>query len=159
MAACSIRRHRANSDGLADEFGIPVAETFGGKGAVADDHWWGVGGIGLEGNAVANSLAAEADLVLHVGTRLTDFATASQSIFRSRRVRFASVNVVGKDAHKQGAVPIEADAKLALSALRDAARRAGARPQTEWMAQVRAAKDDWLSDQGSRRSNRRAAGR
>ena len=61
---------------IADEFGITVAETFGGKGAVADVHWWGVGGIGLEGNPAANALAADADVVLHVGTRLTDFATA-----------------------------------------------------------------------------------
>ncbi len=100
---------------------------------MADDHWWGMGGIGLEGNPAANSLAADADLVLHVGTRLTDFATASQSIFRNPRVRFASVNVVGKDARKQGAVAIEADAKLALTALREAARRPGAAAgQTGW---------------------------
>ena len=130
---------------LADEFGIPVTETFGGKGAVADDRWWGVGGIGLEGNPAANALAADADLVLHVGTRLTDFATASQSIFRNPGVRFASVNVVDKDARKQGAVSVDADAKLALGSLRDAARRTGAVPRTDWMAQARAAKDGWLS--------------
>jgi 3D-(3,5/4)-trihydroxycyclohexane-1,2-dione acylhydrolase (decyclizing) len=129
---------------LADEFGIPVTETFGGKGAVADDHWWGMGGLGLEGNPAANALAADADFVLHVGTRLTDFATASQSIFRNPRVRFASVNIVDKDARKQGALPVQADAKLALAALVDAAHRGGATPQTEWMAQARAAKDDWL---------------
>ena len=130
---------------MADEFGIPVTETFGGKGAVADDHWWGVGGVGLEGNPAANALVADADVVLHVGTRLTDFATASQSIFRNPRVRFASVNVVGRDAHKQGAVAVEADAKLALNALRDAARHAGVRPRPDWTVQARAAKDDWLS--------------
>jgi 3D-(3,5/4)-trihydroxycyclohexane-1,2-dione acylhydrolase (decyclizing) len=60
-------------------------------------------------------------------------------------VRFASVNVVGKDAGKQGALAIEADAKLALTALREAARRTAATPQTEWIAQARAAKDDWLT--------------
>jgi 3D-(3,5/4)-trihydroxycyclohexane-1,2-dione acylhydrolase (decyclizing) len=130
---------------LADELGIPITETFAGKGAVAEDHWWGMGGIGLEGNPAANSLAMDADVVLHVGTRLTDFATASQSIFRNPRVRFASVNVVGKDAGKQGALAIEADAKLALTALREAARRTAATPQTEWIAQARAAKDDWLT--------------
>ena len=130
---------------LADELGIPVTETMAGKGAVADDHWWGMGGIGLEGNPAANSLAADADLVLHVGTRLTDFATASQSVFGNPGVRFASVNVVGKDARKQGAVAIEADARLALTALLEAARRTGAAPQSEWMAQARAAKDDWLA--------------
>src|SRR3984957_17016514 len=130
---------------LADELGIPVTETFAGKGAVAHDHWWGMGGIGLEGNPAANSLAMDADFVLHVGTRLTDFATASQSIFHNLRVRFASVNVVGKDAAKQGALAIEADAKLALTALREAARRTGVRPQTKWITRARAAKDDWLT--------------
>ena len=130
---------------LADEFGIPVAETFGGKGAVTDEHWWGIGGIGLEGNPATNSLAADADLVLHVGTRLTDFATASQSIFRNPDVRFASVNVVGKDASKQGALAIEADAKLALTALGEAARRAGAEPQTSWVQRTKAARTNWLT--------------
>ena len=130
---------------LADEFGIPVAETFGGKGAVAQDLWWGVGGIGLEGNPAANALAADADVVLHVGTRLTDFATASQSVFRNPRVRFASVNVVGRDAHKQGALAVEADAKAALDALREAARGAGLSQRSDWVSRARAAKQDWLS--------------
>ncbi|MDQ6818162.1 MAG: 3D-(3,5/4)-trihydroxycyclohexane-1,2-dione acylhydrolase (decyclizing) [Actinomycetota bacterium] len=130
---------------LADEFGIPVAETFAGKGAVEEDRWWGMGGIGLEGNPAANALAAEADFVLHVGTRLTDFATASQSIFGNPRVRFASVNVVDRDARKQGAVPVIADAKLALAALREAARAAGVRLRDEWSAQARTGKDEWLA--------------
>ena len=60
---------------LAEQLGIPVLETFAGKGAVQQDVWWGMGGVGLEGNPAANALAAEADLVLHVGTRLTDFTT------------------------------------------------------------------------------------
>jgi 3D-(3,5/4)-trihydroxycyclohexane-1,2-dione acylhydrolase (decyclizing) len=130
---------------LADELGIPVAETFAGKGAVEDDRWWGLGGIGLEGNPAANALAAEADLVIGVGTRLTDFATASQSIFANPRVRFASLNVVDRDARKEGAAPITADAKLALSALRDAARAAGAVPRDGWGQRARAAKDKWLA--------------
>jgi 3D-(3,5/4)-trihydroxycyclohexane-1,2-dione acylhydrolase (decyclizing) len=129
---------------LAEEFGIPVTETFAGKGAVQEDHWWGLGGIGLEGNPAANTLAAEADLVLHVGTRLTDFATASQSIFANPRVRFASINVVDRDARKQSAVPLVADAKLALAALRNAAHAAGVRPRPEWTAQAHAAKEKWL---------------
>jgi 3D-(3,5/4)-trihydroxycyclohexane-1,2-dione acylhydrolase (decyclizing) len=129
---------------LAEELGIPVTETFAGKGAVEDDRWWGMGGVGLEGNPAANALAADADLVLHVGTRLTDFTTASQSIFGNPRVRFASVNVVDKDARKQGAVPLVADAKLALAALRDAAHDAGVMPRAEWAVRARAVKDEWL---------------
>jgi 3D-(3,5/4)-trihydroxycyclohexane-1,2-dione acylhydrolase (decyclizing) len=130
---------------LAQELGIPITETFAGKGAVQDDHWWGVGGIGVEGNPAANALAADADVVLHVGTRLTDFATASQSAFANPRVRFASINVVDRDAHKQDAVTLVADAKLALAAVRDAARAAGAAPRQAWIAQARAAKEEWLA--------------
>ncbi len=129
---------------LAAEFGIPVTETFAGKGAVQKDAWWGMGGIGVEGNPAANALAAEADLILHVGTRLTDFTTASQSIFADPDVRFASVNVTDHDARKQGAVPIVADARRALLALRAAAREAGTRPQPEWETRARAVKATWL---------------
>jgi 3D-(3,5/4)-trihydroxycyclohexane-1,2-dione acylhydrolase (decyclizing) len=128
---------------LADEIGIPVTETFAGRGAVQEDRWWGMGGIGLEGNPAANALAADADFVLHVGTRLTDFATASQSIFANPRVRFAAVNVVDRDARKQGAVPLTADAKLVLAALLDAARAVGVKHRAEWVAQARVAKDEW----------------
>ena len=70
---------------LAAAAGIPVAETFAGKGAVQQRAWWQLGGIGLEGTPASNELAAEADLVLTVGSRLTDFATASQSLFSQSR--------------------------------------------------------------------------
>ena len=129
---------------FAVEFGIPVSETFAGKGAVQADTWWGMGGIGVEGNPAANALAAEADLILHVGTRLTDFTTASQSIFADPDVRFASINVTDRDARKQGAVPIVADARRGLSALQAAGRDAGVRPRGEWEARARAVKDAWL---------------
>ncbi|HET8814982.1 MAG TPA: 3D-(3,5/4)-trihydroxycyclohexane-1,2-dione acylhydrolase (decyclizing) [Solirubrobacterales bacterium] len=131
--------------GLADELGIPVTETFAGKGAVQVDSWWNMGGIGLEGNPASNALAAEADLVLHIGTRLTDFATGSQSLFANPEVRFASINVVDRDARKQGGVPIVADAKLALTALLEAARGAGAAVRRDWGARVRAERSRWLA--------------
>jgi 3D-(3,5/4)-trihydroxycyclohexane-1,2-dione acylhydrolase (decyclizing) len=129
---------------LANELEIPVTETFAGKGAVRDDAWWNLGGIGLEGNPAANALAADADLVLHVGTRLTDFATASQSIFTNPDVRFASINVVDRDARKQGATPIVADARLALAALREAAHVATVHAHPDWVRQAQSAKADWM---------------
>jgi 3D-(3,5/4)-trihydroxycyclohexane-1,2-dione acylhydrolase (decyclizing) len=129
---------------LAAAFGIPVTETFAGKGAVEVDAWWGMGGVGVEGNPAANALAAEADLVLHVGTRLTDFTTASQSIFADPDVRFASINVTDHDARKQGAVPIVADARRALVALCAAAREAGVRPRPAWETRARAVTAAWL---------------
>lgn len=135
--------------GLAGEFGVPVTETFAGKGAVETEVWWGMGGIGVEGNPAANKLAAEADLVLHVGTRLTDFTTASQSIFADPEVRFASINVTDHDARKQGAVPIVADARRALLALITAARDAGVRPRPAWETRAREVKSAWLPTRGA----------
>ena len=70
---------------FAETVGVPVLETFAGKGAVTRDAWWQVGGVGLEGNFASNSLVKQADLVISVGTRLTDFATGSQSVFENER--------------------------------------------------------------------------
>ncbi len=130
--------------GFAKAFGVPVAETFAGKGAVQEEAWWGMGGIGVEGNPAANALAAEADLILHVGTRLTDFTTASRSIFQDPDVRFASINVTDHDARKLGALPIVADARRGLLALTAAGLEASVRPQRDWESRARAAKDAWL---------------
>jgi 3D-(3,5/4)-trihydroxycyclohexane-1,2-dione acylhydrolase (decyclizing) len=128
---------------FAGEMGAPVAETFGGKGAVQGKAWWAVGGLGVEGNPAANALAAKADVVLSVGSRLTDFATGSQSLFQGTDVRFASINVSDHDASKQGALPIVADARLALMALAKACGEAGARTNPEWEAEVRSVVGDW----------------
>ncbi len=105
---------------LARSAGVPVAETFAGKGAVQVDEWLQLGGVGLEGNPAASRLAMEADLVLAVGTRLTDFATGSNSVFQHQDVRFVAVNVWGRDAHKQGALPVVGDARESLTQLREA---------------------------------------
>jgi 3D-(3,5/4)-trihydroxycyclohexane-1,2-dione acylhydrolase (decyclizing) len=107
----------AELEALAGGFGIPVAETFGGKGAVRSDAWWALGGIGLEGNPACNETAAEADVVVAVGTRLTDFATGSQSLFQDPGVRFAAINVCDRDARKQNGIAVVGDAREALRAL------------------------------------------
>lgn len=128
-------------EALADAVGIPVVETFGGKGAVTDEHWWQVGGVGLEGNFASNALVKQADLVFSVGTRLTDFATGSQSIFENPDVRFAALNIVDADARKQGATGIVADARLGLEAL--ARELDGHTTSSEWRDTVRTAKEQW----------------
>ena len=110
----------AELERLADAVGIPVAETFAGKGAVQQAAWWQLGGIGLEGTPATNALAREADLVLTVGSRLTDFSTGSHSIFANPEVRFASINVNVHDADRLGAVGIIGDARRALAGLADA---------------------------------------
>jgi 3D-(3,5/4)-trihydroxycyclohexane-1,2-dione acylhydrolase (decyclizing) len=133
----------AELSALAEAAGIPVAETFAGKGAVQRKEWWQLGGIGLEGTPATNELAADADLVLTVGSRLTDFATASQSLFRNPDVRFASINVDVRDADRLGATGIVADAKRALSALAEAVTRHRAADTTAWQTRVREAVDRW----------------
>jgi 3D-(3,5/4)-trihydroxycyclohexane-1,2-dione acylhydrolase (decyclizing) len=97
---------------------LPVAETSAGKGCGGGSLV--VGGIGVNGTGAANELAAEADVVLCVGTRLTDFTTASRSLFGDPDVRFVGVNVSAGDARSLGAIPVVADARAALEALRGA---------------------------------------
>jgi 3D-(3,5/4)-trihydroxycyclohexane-1,2-dione acylhydrolase (decyclizing) len=119
-----------------DATGIPVAETQAGRGAVRSDHPLALGAIGATGTAAANRLAREADLVIGIGTRYSDFTTASQSAFQDPDVRFVNVNVAAFDAAKQSGLAVEADARLALEALRDVGR----------------APDDWTARAGEESS-------
>jgi 3D-(3,5/4)-trihydroxycyclohexane-1,2-dione acylhydrolase (decyclizing) len=96
--------------------GIPVAETSAGKGVMCADRL-NIGGIGVNGTGAANELAAAADLVICVGTRLTDFTTASLSLFQHPDVRFLGINVSPADAAKLRATTLVAVARLALEAL------------------------------------------
>ena len=130
-------------EALADTAGVPVVETFAGKGAVQRRAWWQLGGIGLEGTPAVNTLAREADFVLTVGSRLTDFATASHSVFGNPDVRFASVNVNVHDAGRLGATGIVADAKRALAALADAVRANGTTTPADWQEKVRTLDERW----------------
>ena len=99
---------------FAEATGIPVAETSAGKGVMAAGPL-NLGGIGVNGTRSANQAAAQADVVIAAGTRLTDFTTASLSLFASARL--VGINVCGADAHKLAATPLVADARLALDAL------------------------------------------
>jgi len=133
----------AELEALASSAGIPVLETMAGKGAVQQRAWWQLGGIGLEGTPANNDLVREADLVLTVGSRLTDFPTASQSLFENPDTRFASINVNPHDAHRLGAAGIVGDAKRALGALADATIAIGLSTPTAWQDRVRAAVAGW----------------
>ena len=130
---------------FAESLGIPVGETFAGKGSLKEVSPIALGGIGLEGTGTATQLIAAADLVISVGTRLTDFATGSQSAFRHPQVRFISINVSPHDAYKQGALPIVADAKLALEALLETALAAGIKPREAYKAEVKESRSDWAA--------------
>lgn len=102
---------------LAEATGIPVADTQAGKGALAWDHPCAVGGVGATGTPAANALAREADVVLGVGTRYSDFTTASRTVFADPGVRFVNLNVAAFDAGKHAGVPLVADARAGLDAL------------------------------------------
>ena len=119
---------------LVDATGIPVGETQAGRGALPSEHPSALGAIGATGTPAANRLARDADLVIGVGTRWSDFTTASKSAFQDPGVRFVNINVAGFDAAKHSGLGIVADARLALDALRDAL--AGHRVDEAWSARA-----------------------
>lgn len=102
---------------FAEQFGIPVGETHAGKGALAYNHPLALGAIGVTGTRAANLIAREADLVLGVGTRYSDFTTASKTIFQNPRVKFINLNVAESDAYKHSALPLIGDARVTLEEL------------------------------------------
>jgi 3D-(3,5/4)-trihydroxycyclohexane-1,2-dione acylhydrolase (decyclizing) len=105
---------------LAEQTGIPVAETQAGKGALPFDHPAALGAIGATGTTAANAIAREADLVIGVGTRWTDFTTASSSLFAFDEVAFISLNVASFDAAKRSGISFVADARAGLEDLAEA---------------------------------------
>ncbi|MFF5076800.1 3D-(3,5/4)-trihydroxycyclohexane-1,2-dione acylhydrolase (decyclizing) [Actinoplanes sp. NPDC000266] len=107
----------AELDRFARETGIPVADTQAGKGALSWDHPNSVGGVGSTGTPIANRLAREADVIIGVGTRYSDFTTASRTAFQHPGVQFVNINVASFDAHKESAHPILADARCGLPEL------------------------------------------
>jgi 3D-(3,5/4)-trihydroxycyclohexane-1,2-dione acylhydrolase (decyclizing) len=102
---------------FASKTGIPVGETFAGKGAVRYDAPYCVGGLGATGTKYAIDVANEADLVIGIGTRYSDFTTASKSIFKNPDVRFVNINISEFDAFKHAALPVIGDAKAILEEL------------------------------------------
>ncbi|MGY2872868.1 3D-(3,5/4)-trihydroxycyclohexane-1,2-dione acylhydrolase (decyclizing) [Marmoricola sp. URHA0025 HA25] len=104
---------------IAERAGIPVAMTQSGKGTLSDEHPFSLGGAGVAGTRGANELAQSADVIIGVGTRYTDFATASKTAFQNPDVRFVNVNVFEMDGYKNGGVAVTGDARVALEELLD----------------------------------------
>lgn len=102
---------------FATQTGIPVGETFAGKGSVMYNTPYSIGGLGATGTKYAIEIANEADVVIGIGTRYSDFTTASKSIFKNPGVKFININVSEFDAHKQNALPLTGDAKVTLEEL------------------------------------------
>ena len=126
---------------FATATGIPVADTQAGKGAINFDHACAVGGVGSTGSTSANKLAEGADVVIGIGTRYSDFTTASHTQFKNPDVTFVNINVAAFDAAKHAAEMVVADARDALVALGDALD--GHRVEESYEEEVAALRKEW----------------
>ena len=130
-------------DMFSRQLGVPVVETVAGRGAIRGNSELLLGAHGVTGNPQAGRIVAAADLVITVGTRLTDFTTGSQSAFQNSEVKFININITSHDAYKQGALPIVADARETLRELVAASGAAGLKPRSTYLNEVREAKQQW----------------
>ncbi|OGO52104.1 MAG: 3D-(3,5/4)-trihydroxycyclohexane-1,2-dione acylhydrolase (decyclizing) [Chloroflexi bacterium RBG_16_68_14] len=126
---------------FAEQTGIPVGETQAGKGSLPYDHPQNLGSIGVTGTLAANRIARESDLVIAIGTRLGDFATASKTAFQHPEARFVNINVAELDAYKHAALPVVGDAQVTLRELGGLLQ--GLRVGDEYLAQIRQLRQEW----------------
>jgi 3D-(3,5/4)-trihydroxycyclohexane-1,2-dione acylhydrolase (decyclizing) len=139
--------HHSRAEEALAEFaratGIPVASTQAGKGSLRHDHPQDVGAIGHTGTATANELARQADLVIGVGTRYTDFTTASNTLFTGDNVRFLNLNISPFDGHKLAGMPLVADARSGLQELTEALQMHGHRVTDTYVGEYTLDKERW----------------
>ena len=129
---------------FVDLFGIPVAETMAGKGSLPYDHPLQLGAAGATGTFAAEQVADEADVVIGIGTRYSDFTTSSKTAFKHPDVQFVNINVAEFDAYKHCAVPLVGDARVTLEELSDLL--AGFRNDDESVAQAQRLHDEWEAE-------------
>ncbi|MET8807364.1 3D-(3,5/4)-trihydroxycyclohexane-1,2-dione acylhydrolase (decyclizing) [Streptomyces sp. NPDC004546] len=122
---------------------IPVASTQAGKGSLRYDHPQDVGGVGHTGTATADELARTADLVIGVGTRYTDFTTASGTLFENPDVRFLNLNIAPYDGHKLSGIPLVADARSGLGELTEALVMHGHKVAESYVTEYTEDKERW----------------
>jgi len=126
---------------FASRTGVPVVETQAGKGSLAYDHPQELGALGVTGTPGANILAREADLILGIGTRYSDFTTASQTAFQNPSVRFVNVNVSEFDAGKRAALPLAGDARVTIEELRELL--GGFKVEGSYSTRLKSLREDW----------------
>ncbi|HDR8183684.1 TPA: 3D-(3,5/4)-trihydroxycyclohexane-1,2-dione acylhydrolase (decyclizing) [Bacillus thuringiensis] len=129
---------------FAETFHIPFGETQAGKSAIESSHPYNLGGIGVTGNIAANTIAKEADLVMGIGTRFTDFTTASKQLFQNEEVEFLNINISEFHANKLDALKVIADAKEALLALIDELQEIDYR--SSYTVEIADAKEAWETE-------------
>ncbi|MFS0862169.1 3D-(3,5/4)-trihydroxycyclohexane-1,2-dione acylhydrolase (decyclizing) [Fredinandcohnia sp. 179-A 10B2 NHS] len=129
---------------FAAKYKIPFAETQAGKSAAESDHPMNLGGLGVTGNLAANRIAKSADLIIGVGTRFTDFTTASKQLFQQENVEFLTINISEFHASKLDAVKVVADAKATFEVLDNELEKVGY--QTDYLNEIEVAKNDWAAE-------------
>lgn len=129
---------------FVEQTGIPVGETMAGKGSLPYEHPLCLGAIGATGTLAANRLAKEADLIIGIGTRYSDFTTASKTAFRNSEVRFININVAEFDAFKQAALPVVGDAKATLEELMSLL--VGYQVSADYRAKAEQLHDEWEAE-------------
>lgn len=129
---------------FSGKFNIPFGETQAGKSAVEWDYSLNLGGVGVTGNLAANLIAKDADLVIGVGTRFTDFTTASKGLFQNPDVDFLTINVSEFHAGKLDAVKVVADAKAALEAIQKELEKE--EYKSAYINEIKEAKNKWLAE-------------
>jgi 3D-(3,5/4)-trihydroxycyclohexane-1,2-dione acylhydrolase (decyclizing) len=126
---------------FVEQAGIPVGETQAGKGSLPYHHPQNAGAIGATGTFAANRLARDADLILGIGTRYSDFTTASKTAFQNPDVRFININVTEFDSFKHSAIPLTADAKVTLEELTETLKEYEV--DLEYRSQITNLKAEW----------------
>lgn len=130
---------------FAEDFGIAFGETQAGKSAIVWTHELNLGGLGTTGGIAANKLAHEADVVIGVGTRYTDFTTASKWLYRTD-AKFVNINPSEFQAYKMDAVPVVADANEALTAIGEELKKIGYHTDAAYAEEVQALRKEWFTE-------------
>ena len=131
---------------FSNKTGIPVAETQAGKGSIPWDHPQCLGAIGVTGTSSANILAKKSDLVICIGTRLSDFTTASKTLFQNKDVKFIGINVSPDDASKHSATTLVGDAKVCLVKLTELLQRDDFKVHEKYSQEIFALNGDWAKE-------------
>lgn len=129
---------------FCEKFNIPYADTQSGKSATKSSHYLNLGGIGVTGNAAANSIAKDADVIIGIGTRFSDFTTASKSLYQNPNVKFVTINTSRFDAYKLDAVKCVGDAKLSINALSQELEKLSYK--SGYTNEIKEAKDAWAKE-------------
>ncbi|SIQ25392.1 3D-(3,5/4)-trihydroxycyclohexane-1,2-dione hydrolase [Alkalispirochaeta americana] len=129
---------------IAEEFGLPFGETQAGKGTLAWDHAWNLGGIGVTGGEAANVIARDADLLIAVGTRLGDFTTASKIAFQNPDLKVAAININSFDSFKMDAESFVGDAREVLNQVAQKLR--DRRYRSAYTTEVSQAREAWTTE-------------